>query len=182
MQAKGASIRNVLVALERVAGKEVLAKVLETLSPAARTKLEGPILVSTFFPMSISAEIHAGIRQIVGNGTWAMNRKVGAEAARIDFKGVYKVFLRLMDYDATLDRLVPAFRQYNSQGEVRWLERGHDTASFEVVGVEGFNEGQWESIAGRLEAVLLLCGAKSATVTLTRAWPTECQGQLSWIR
>ncbi len=182
MQVKGASIRTVLLAIENLAGKDGVKAVIETLSPASQKLLEGPILVSTFFPASLSSEIHLGIRQTIGNGNWAMNRKVGAEAASIDFKGVYKVFLRLTDYDATLDRLPGAFRQYNSQGEVRWIERGHESATFVISEIDGFNEGQWESIAGRLESVLLLCGAKSSHVALSHVGPTGCNGTLTWVR
>lgn len=175
-------MKNILVALERISGAPAVADVLATLSPASRTLVEGPVLVSSWFPMSVSSEIHLGIRQTVGKGTWDVNRLVGQEAARIDFQGIYKVFLRLMDYDATLDRLDGAWRQYNSQGHVRWPERHLDHATCEVVEVEGFNEGQWVSIGGRLEVILTLCGAKRVEVEVTRAWPTECRALLRWQR
>lgn len=181
MQVKGSSIKTVLNAVERVAGKPGLQDVLARMVPEHVKLVEGPVLPSAYFPVAVSADIHLAIRHALGKGTWDANRRVGAEAARMDFGGVYKVFLRLADYDATLDRLGGAWKQYNSAGELHWLARGKDTASCEVQGVDGFNEGQWHSIAGRVEAILL-CGAKRAHATVKLPLPTGAGMVLEWVR
>jgi hypothetical protein len=131
--------------------------------------------------VSVSAELHLGIRQVLAKGaSWEMNRKVGAEAARIDYGTIYRAFLRLLDYDATLDRFGSVWSQYNSQGEVRWTSREKDAAVCEVVGVSGFNEGQWTSVAGRIESILTMCGAKRATCTVSRPQLNGCELVMRW--
>lgn len=68
--------------------------------------------MSTFYPVALSAELHLGIRQQLGKGSWEMNRSI------------YRAFLRLLDYEATLDRLGGAWRQYNSRARCA----GHDAS------------------------------------------------------
>lgn len=181
VRVKGATLRNILLAVERIAGKEASQKIVASVSPTSRKILEGPILVSTFWPVEVSSELHLGIREVLGKGeSWEMNRKVGGEAARIDYGTIYRAFLKLLDYESTLDRFGGVWRQYNSRGEVRWTERKHGQAVCDVVDVAGFNEGQWTSIAGRMEAVILLSGAKRAACEVIRPRATDCTLSLRW--
>jgi hypothetical protein len=90
--------------------------------------------------------------------------------------------LRVADYETMLRRLDRAWRQYNSQGRVLWPELDRSSGRCVVQGVEEYIEPMWHSIAGRVEGLLLLSGAKQASVTVT-SWSAEgSEFRVRWVR
>jgi uncharacterized protein (TIGR02265 family) len=180
MQIKGTAVRSMLLGLEQVSGPADVARVKAAMPPGIRRQIEPLVLASKYYPVEVSAALQEAIRTELGGGSCTMNHRIGAEAARIDFGGVYTVFLRFMDYEKTLRRLDRAWRQYNSQGEVVWKEIGKTSARAVIQGATGFNEPMWHAIAGRVEAVLLLAGAKKAS-TKVADWSAEgCTLEVAW--
>jgi hypothetical protein len=172
MQVKGTSIRNIFTGVEAAFGASAVERVRAALPPSIRGQIEPMVLAGNNYPVEISAALHDVIRSVLGGGSLVANRRVGAEAARVDFGGIYRVFIRVADYETLLRGLSRAWRQYNSQGEVRWSHIGSGEARGEVVGVDGFTEPMWHSIAGRLETILVLGGARKATVAVG-AWSSR---------
>lgn len=171
-----------LLGLERVAGPAEVARVRAAMPPEIRRQLEPMVLASKHYPVAVSAALQDAIRSVLGGGSCAMNHRIGMEAARIDFRGVYTVFLRVADYQTTLERLDGAWKQYNSQGEVVWSTMSRTFARGEVRGVTGFNEPMWHAVAGRLEATMLLAGAKKASGKVTSWSPDACTLEIGWTR
>ncbi|HTJ82980.1 MAG TPA: hypothetical protein VL400_14770 [Polyangiaceae bacterium] len=182
MLVKGTSVRTILLAIERGFGAEGLARVKSVLPDDVRRQVDVPALASKTYPVEVSAALHDAIRSELGRGSLVANRKVGIEAARIDFGGVYSVFLRFRDYESLLRGLERAWLQYNSRGSVRWEDVAGDHTRGTIEGVDGFNEGMWHSIAGRLETILILAGAKKSSV-LVDAWsPQHVAFTVRWTR
>lgn len=182
MQIKGTAIRSMLLALERVCSEAEVERVRAALPAAARAEIDAVILASKSYPVTVSAALQEAIRAELGGGTCTMNHRIGAEAARIDFGGVYRIFLRVADYETTLRRLDRAWRQYNSRGRVELPELERDRARLEVHGVTGFNEPMWHAIAGRLETIMMLAGAKKASGSV-ESWSSDgCTYELRWVR
>jgi hypothetical protein len=171
MFVKGTSIRNIFAGVESAFGEQGVMRVKGALSPEWLERVEPVVLAASNYPVELSAAIHEAIRTELGAGGLTANRRVGAAAARIDFGGIYRVFLRVADYETLLRGLDRAWRQYNSQGRVIWEHVGERDASGRVVDVTGFTEAMWTSIGGRLETILVLAGAKKASVHLG-----ECSG------
>lgn len=166
MQVKGVAIRSLLAAIEVAFGAGALTRVTSALSDEIRVQLEPVVLASSYYPIAVSAAIHEAIRHELGGDSLNANRRVGAEAARRDFSGIYRVFIRVADYRRLLEGIERAWRQYNSQGVVEWQHiTGHE-ARCSIRDVDGYTEAMWHSIAGRLESMLLLSGAKHATVAV----------------
>jgi hypothetical protein len=130
--------------------------------------------------VEIAAAVHKAIHDTVGRGAWLMNHRLGMEAARADFGAVYRAFIRVMDYDFVLDRIERAWGQYNSMGHITISNRTTGRASVRVSDVEGYSEGMWHAIAGRLQGVLLVSGAKSASVRVLSWTPTGSNMEASW--
>ena len=166
MQIKGTAVRATLAAIEHAYGAAGLAKVHAALPAKERTTLTGLVLASTMYPVALSAALHEAIRTALGNGTLHANRKVGIAAGQIDWAGVYRVFLQFSSYEVLLRSMNRAFRQYNSQGELYWDRIGAGEAEGGVRGVSGYTEPMWTAVAGRLEAILVLAGAASASAVL----------------
>src|ERR1700727_27074 len=123
MRQKGVAIRSTLQAIANLYGEASLARVKGALPEAVRAQIEPRVLPVAWYPIAVSAAIHEAIRDALGDGNWEISHTIGIEAARIDFTGVYRVFLRSMQYDTMWDRAQRAWTNYNSHGETRWVDR-----------------------------------------------------------
>lgn len=181
MKQKGAVLRSLLAAVEKVYGPKGLAQVRAALPPAARTELEHPILAVQWYPLELTAEVQLAIKNTVGRGSWEASHRLGLEAAKADFSGPYRVFLRAVQYDTIFDRLELAWNNYNSQGKIVWTDRTHGHSTGHIAGVVGFNNGIWHGVAGRGEGILLLSGAKSADFSIRDPTSTSCTIEGLWF-
>jgi hypothetical protein len=181
MQQKGAAIKSTLLAIVHLYGESGLASVKGLLPQGVISQIEPHVLPVAWYPIEVSAAIHVAVRDALGGGDWTLSHAIGIEAARIDFNGIYRVFLRSMQYDTMWDRAERAWANYNSQGHARWEERTAGQAKGLITDVSGFNWGVWNAVAGRLEALLQLSGARSASVQAHDATPTSCHMDAMWL-
>jgi hypothetical protein len=179
MRQKGAAIKSTLQAIARLHGEEALKGVKERIPAEIRTQIEPRVLPVAWYPVAVSAAIHEAIRDTIGNGE--ASHKIGVEAAHIDFTGIYRVFLRSIQYNTMWDRAERAWAHYNSQGEGKWIDREPGHAVCTMTGVSGFNLGVWEAVAGRLEGLLQMSGAKGATLEVKDFSPTGCRMDAMWL-
>jgi hypothetical protein len=165
VEQKGAALKSTLAAIEKLYGAPAHRDVIESLAEEVRAEIGGTVMSVRWYPVEIVAAVHVALRDRVGRGSWEASHAVGVEAARIDFTGVYRVFLRAVQYDTIWERMERAWSHYNSQGKLVWSERKEGSMSCQVTGVAGFNPGIWHAIAGRTQGLLLLSGAQSASCT-----------------
>ena len=182
MKIKGAGIKSLLQAVEKLYGAEGLDSVMAQVPSSIRQQIEPAVLAGTMYPVEVSAALQQAIYATIGRRSWAVSYKLGVEATRFDFGSIYRVFLRAVSTETIFVRLERAFSQFNSQGHVRWSDVGTSSASGSVEGVQGFNEGIWRSIAGRVDGVLRLTGARSAMVNISDPQPTRCDFRASWAK
>lgn len=175
MLIKGAGIRSLLLAIEELKGTGAVAAVKAALPEHVRAQIEPQILASGLYPVEVSASLQVAVRDVLGGGSWEISHRLGVEAALIDFRGIYRVFLRALDRDSIWDRIERAFAQYTSQGIMRWTERTSSGARGHAAGVSGYNEGLWVSAAGRMQGLMMLSGAKKAVVRAVDPTPESCR-------
>ena len=149
---------------------------LAALPADVRAELGEHVLPVRWYPIHVVSALHVAVRDELGQGRWTESHRLGREAGRIDFTSIYRVLLRAVQYETVLERIRTAWAHYNSQGETRWTIHGPGSATGFIWGVEGFNQGQWHSIAGRAEKLLLLAGAQSAEIEVCD--PTETSVRL----
>lgn len=180
MRQKGAAIRGTLHALAAVYGDDALAQVKAAMHPEVRQQIEPLVLATSWYAIEISAGVHAAIRDVLGDGSWNISHALGVEAARSDFTGVYRAFMQSLTYDDVWERSQRTWDHYNSQGKAAWYELDDGHARGVIDGVTGFNEGIWNAVAGRMQALLSLLGAQKAVVAATRVSSTGCRMEASW--
>jgi len=178
VQQKGAAIKSTLAAIEKLYGADAYAQLIESLPEDVRAQIT-PVLPVQWYPVEVTAAIHAALRET--RGSWEASHAVGVEAARIDFTGIYRVFLRAVQYDTIWERMERAWSHYNSQGKVEWSDRSAGAMSASIVGVASFNPGIWQAIAGRAQGLLLLSGAKSASCTAREMTATSGRIEGIWF-
>jgi hypothetical protein len=179
---KGTALRSLLLGLEKATSRADAERVRAALPAVHRQALEPVILASKSYPLAVSAAIHEAIRTELGGGGCVINRRAGFEAASLDFRGVYGIFIRVADFQTTLRLMGRAWRRYNTHGDVHVRFHEGNAAQVHVDGVALYNEGMWSSIGGRAEAILTIAGAKKATAAIVAWSPTECDFQLRWTR
>jgi hypothetical protein len=179
---KGTAVRSLLLGLEQATSPADVARVRAAMPEVHRRALEPVVLASKSYPVPVIAAIQEAIRTELGGGGCVINRRAGFEAARLDFSGVYGLFVRVADFQTTLRLMGRAWKRYNSHGEVTVRFHEGQTARVCVDGVAGYNEGMWNSVAGRAEGILTLAGAKKATAAIVSWSPTGCEYQLRWTR
>jgi len=180
VQQKGVAIKSTLAAVEQLYGAEAYNEVFESLPDEIRAQIS-PVLPVQWYPIEVTAAIHLAVRDRIGRGSWESSHAVGVEAARIDFTGIYRMFLRAVQYDTILERMERAWSHYNSQGKIVWHDRSEGTMSATISAVDGFNPGIWQAIAGRAQGLLLLSGAKGASVTTRDVTTTSGRIEGIWF-
>jgi len=177
---KGVAIRSTLRAVERLHGRDAVTRVKQAVPEAARATLEH-VLPVEWYPVEVSAALHAAIREVIGAGSWEASHALGVEAAKLEFTGLYKALIRAVQYDTVWDRMERVWTTYNTTGKPDWFERGRGRARGTIIGVAGYNEGIWQSVAGRCEGILVLCGARGANVVTKNPSSTRCDFEAMWL-
>jgi hypothetical protein len=177
---KGVGLKNTLAALERLHGKDGLERVKAMMPPRLREPL-AQVLTIEWYPVEITAALHVAIRDVLGGGSWGESQRISMNAAKVELTGVYRVMLRAVQYDNVWDRMERMWRQYYDSGEAKWVDRGRGHATAQFIGVAGFNEGMWRSVAGRIEVMLEATGARGQSVTPKVAASTNATLEALWL-
>lgn len=142
----------------------------------------GQVLPLEWYPVEITAALHSAIRDTLGGGSWDENQRISMEAARLELNGVYRVMLRAVQYDNIWDRMERMWRTYYDAGEAKWVDRGRGHATAQFTGVAGFNEGMWRAVAGRIEVLLEMTGARGQSVTVKKgSASTQATLEALWL-
>lgn len=181
MRVKGTALRGVLAATEAVYGAAGLESVLAGLTGEQRDALAN-LVPSTWYPIALSAELHRSITKHLGRGATTANYRVGVEAARRDYGGVYRAVLWTMEPHSVLERMGRTWRQYNSEGMVEILRVGEREARAVITGASEYHAGMWHAIAGRVEGALKLCGVSSVRATVGENDATHCTIDAVWVK
>jgi hypothetical protein len=177
---KGSAFRSTLAAIERVHGQRGLRAVLDALDPEARAALDHVLPVG-FYPVSLAAALHEAIRNVLGFGSWEASRRLGHEAARIDYRGLSRLVLRAVHYDSVFARLEMIWRHYYTEGSFEWDHRREGFTRLTIRDARGFNEGMWQSVAGRAEELLRMTGSRAAEVALLDVSERSCTLEAMWL-
>jgi hypothetical protein len=177
---KGVALKNTVAALEKLHGKAALERVKEAMAPRLRPQL-AQVIALDWYPVELGAALHVAIRDVLGKGSWVESQRIANEAARLDLSGVYRVMLRAVQYDTVWDRMERMWPTFYDAGEAKWVDRGRGHATAQFIGVAGFNEGMWRSVAGRIEIMLEMTGARGQSVTLQSAASTHATMEALWL-
>ncbi len=180
MKVKGVGLRHTVLAIEKIHGTAALNRVKEAMTPRLRETINALRPVE-WYPVEVTAALHVALRDTLGGGSWSESHRVSMVAARMDLTGPYRLMMRAVQYDTVWDRMERVWSQFYDAGEARWVDRGRGHATAEFRGVAGFNDGMWGAIAGRVEVLLEMTGARGAATTLKDATSTRADLEALWL-
>jgi hypothetical protein len=178
---KGVAVKNTLLGLEKLHGKEGLERVKGGMPPRLREQLEA-LHPLEWYPVELTAALHVAIRDALGHGkSWRESHAISCAAAKIELTGVYRVILRAVQYDTIWDRMERMWGVYYDAGEAKWIDRGPGHATAVFSGVAGFNDGMWSSVAGRAEVLLGESGTRGSSLTIKETSSTRAVMEALWL-
>ena len=80
-----------------------ITSVKAAIAPQLLAQIEPRVLPVAWYPVEVTAALHVAIRDVLGHGKWTASRALGVQAAQIDFNGIYRGFLRSMQYDTVFE-------------------------------------------------------------------------------
>lgn len=155
---KGNSLRLFFQVIAEHKGQQVLQEVLEQLPHYIREAHQfNSIMPSAWYPVSWLCDSYATLRQVTREGV-ELSHEMGYLVAMMEFRGVYKIFFRLLKPETLLEKSSRLFPKFFSMGKQEILESKKGFARSKWV-CPGFDANLWGDTYGTCRAALELCGA-----------------------
>lgn len=164
---RGAIVIGTLDWLRQTHGAAGYEAVRDRASAEATEVLTSRILLnSSWIPASAFDNINEQIVTLFHDGDWTATQAIGAHVAMADLSSYMKVFMRVATPRFILSRFPKIWRHYFSRGELSPspVEAKH-SASFSLVGADGYGRGGCGGTMGWTEAALRKTGATAARVS-----------------
>lgn len=180
--ASAARVKGTLLACVVEQARHEPAETRASLSEACRQLVDGVVLASVWYPLTILDELLTWLGRRRGPG---VNRTLGANAAERDLKGVYRSFLRATDPAATLEALPVVWSLYHDSGGARVVRSAPERIEVTVRGFARPSRALCELTAGWLHEAVLRAGGQGTHVSesLCRLRHDDrCQYVVVWER
>ena len=181
MMIKGSALASTLRAVEHRYGPAGLSAVRAALPHAVRALIEPSPIPMRWYPVHTLAGIHVAVRDVLAHGSWDESHALGVAASRADFKNLYAVVIRMLNASRVWSRMERLWSIYNSRGTFEWLALGRGSMHCFIRGVDGYNLGMWNTVAGRGQQVVTMTGAKGSEVRVIRGSETEAEFKGMWL-
>jgi hypothetical protein len=177
VRCKGVMFRSTLNALDRLRGEGAADRALALLSPEVSHALRGGLVATGWYPVAWLRELHDAAQRACGSGP-QLARAIGYEAARADFRGVYRFLASLL----APEKLIELTPRIWDGGRTQFTEAREGMSSGRYTECRGFDHNIWESIIGGSIAILEIGGAKNVRIRVVTGGgdgddAMECEGR-----
>src|SRR5437868_2301798 len=119
VRAKGMAFRAFLTTLERLRGTDAVEATLAALPPEiARALRLGEVVASGWYPVEWYRELHTAMNSACGEPGLDLSRRIGFESTVADFRGVYRLLLRVVSTETLVSQAPRLFGMFFEGGEV----------------------------------------------------------------
>ena len=160
-EAKGTNFTGLLRALEALRGKAVREQVVRaTRGPCGEALRSGDVVPVGWYPASWYVELHRATHEITHGGA-PLARELGAHTVSQDFTTIHRMLVRVLGPRTVASHSHRIFQLYWRGGSIALTESREDLVVARFTGWRGFQPVLWEDLAGSVEALLTLVGARS---------------------
>jgi hypothetical protein len=145
-------------------GEAAWQKVVEALSPDARSQIEGSVLTSSWYPFELNEELDKAIVKVVGAGDPSIFKAIGARSARQNLGGPHRDFLVPGDPQQFLAKTEVIYSFYYDQGHRTYEETGPRSGVMTTYDAETFSHTDCLTVIGWYEEALKMCGAREVAI------------------
>ncbi|MFO0552950.1 MAG: hypothetical protein U0271_31470 [Polyangiaceae bacterium] len=163
---RGQAFRSLLAALGSVLGPSSVAAVLAELRDRQLPGFDAENLRSTdWYSVSAYAEVHRAAQSLSGRGT-DLARELGAEAMRVDARGVYQFLLRFVSPTSLMRNAERVAALYIDGPRIQVEQQHAGDATIQITDALGFDASVWQDFVGSISSLLTLSGAIDPMVEL----------------
>ena len=156
VRAKGIAFWSFLTSLERLRGTDdrqaTLAELPREIAQALRI---GEVVATGWYPIDWYRELHAAMNRACRQEGFDLSQRIGRDSALADFRGIYRLLLRVVSSEMLVSQAPRLFRLYFQGGDVAMAETGKGLGVVEFNGWDGFDRAMWSDVTGGIEGVLL---------------------------
>lgn len=181
-QVKGAVLKSRLAFVEEHAGKEGLARVLESL-PAEDQRLLRIVFTSNWYPFEIGKRLDDAIVKVLGGGRADFFEKLGEASAVKNLGGIHSGYLTKGDAHGFLSKAPTIYAAYYETGRREYEKTGERSARLTTYDAETFSAPDCLTVVGWYKKALAMCGVEGARVTETECRAKGgmvCRYEVSW--
>lgn len=180
---KGTAVRARLEYVRANFGEGGLAKVLSALQPEHRELVRGDIVISEWYPLSLSDDILGCVENLFGEGNGTLCQEIGAASCRNGLRTVYGVFttgneVNISDKLARTTRLL--WKTYYDEGDLLTVSTGPTSIESELTGVVVKTPWLCHVLTGYIRAHIEVLGGHQVQLVHTEC-RTRKQGRCRWI-
>jgi uncharacterized protein (TIGR02265 family) len=134
----------------------------------------------SWVPVELMARYFQAAAEVAFPGDPLGLRKVGAGIARDNLNGVYKILLRVVSVPVLIQQSAKIWSVYQEKGLPSVQRDGDHAGSFMVTDFPDLPPAFREQIAGYLEALLEMSGARDPRVKVDERDPQAWTWRISW--
>lgn len=167
-QIKGLAVRARLEYLEQQFGRQGLSRVVDALTPEHRELLRDGVLVSGWYPLSLSDDLLGCAERLLGRGDGGLCREIGRASARKGLAGVHSAFAGKLDPDEIAAKMARStallWQSYYDRGTM--TTRALDTGGIEseLTGMDVTEPWLCHVLTGYIGAHVEVLGGSNVTV------------------
>jgi uncharacterized protein (TIGR02265 family) len=181
-QVKGAILKSRLAFVEEHAGKDGLARVLESLPPDDQRLLR-IVFTSNWYPFDLGRRLDDAIVEVLGNGRADYFEQLGAASARKNLATLHAGYLTPGDPHAFLAKAPAIYGAYYESGRREYEKTSERSARLTTYDAETFSAPDCLTVVGWYREALAMCDVKNARVVETECRAkggTCCRYEISW--
>ncbi|MEW6516118.1 MAG: DUF2378 family protein [candidate division FCPU426 bacterium] len=171
-----------IVALRKIlagAGPGTEQKLLDRLSPEQRRLYENAVS-TTLSPVPLQTDLYVRAAELLYPNDPNRMVRLGQDMANRSYSTVYKLFLRIPTMEFVISRAASVWRSYFDAGEAEARNLGGKHTSFVVRHFPSLPRKMREVIAGNIQAIMGMAGAKNVQIQTCDDDPEAWEWKLSW--
>jgi hypothetical protein len=174
----GTIVRGHLDLLTAQLGKELVARAMAELSPAARTELESAT-ASSYIPISVYEQFYVAMAQHAGRSLPEFHAEMSRQSVERAFKSIWRVLLRFTSDEALVSRTPLLFTRGYDHGKLTSKITKPGLAELELLGWPDVPDIAIRGLSVAVETVLRLSGRRSVSIVHQRS-PDGAKFQATW--
>ncbi|MGE5552009.1 MAG: hypothetical protein ACM3ZC_15970 [Bacteroidota bacterium] len=166
-KSKGTSAISVREYIRDTYGQEGLERVMAAVDPETARMLDNVMPIS-WVPADKIREFYRIANKLLGDGTTALYRRIGAANAERDLPRFFKSLLALAGPEMVFGMFGMVWKMYYDTGQIKVIKKEPGFIAVEIKGFEDAGEEFCEDLCGYCETLLALIKLKNPRLTHTR--------------
>ena len=180
---KGIVLKARVEYLKKTYGDEEFKRLLQNVSPETRKVISASILVSSWYPFSVSVEAMVAADRLFGKGDFEIVRATGRASAQLALQGVHQSFAREHDPSFVIKMAPLLWTQYYDSGRMEAESISQEGAVTRVFEFAEPHRTLCVGIIGWMEAAIEIWGGTEVRVDETKCSArggAHCEFLSSW--